>query len=60
LKASIPNAEKLIEIKPLIDQLYAEKKELRSKLNAFQETIDGQDKEIDHVKKEMEDAKEQR
>lgn len=60
MKASIPNAEKLIEIKPLIDQLYAEKKELRSKLNAFQETIDGQDKEIDHVKKEMEDAKEQR
>lgn len=33
LKASIPNAERLLQLKPQIDKLYAEKKEIRSKLD---------------------------
>lgn len=35
LKGTVGSAEKLIEIKPLIDNLYAEKKAIREKLNAF-------------------------
>jgi len=33
LKASIPNAERLLQLKPQIDKLYGEKKEIRAKLD---------------------------
>jgi len=33
MKATLPNAERLLALKPQIDKLYAEKKEIRQKLD---------------------------
>jgi uncharacterized coiled-coil DUF342 family protein len=60
LKAQVGTAEKLVQIKPEVDKLYAEKKEIREKLNGLTENIEGKDEEVNKIKKEMEEAKEQR
>lgn len=58
LKATLPSAEQLQEIKPLMDKLYNEKKAIKEKLDAFTGDIEARDEEINKVKKEMEDARE--
>lgn len=60
LKATLPVAEELLKIKPEIDALYTERKEVRAKLDNFTAQIEALDEEINKFKKEMEDAKEQR
>lgn len=60
LKASLPHAEKLAQLKPEADSLYEAKKAIREKLNGLTENIEGKDKEIEAIKKEMDEAKEKR
>jgi chromosome segregation ATPase len=60
LKASIPFAEKLLQLKPEIDNLYGKRKEISDILNGFQADIDVKDQEIDAIKKEMEEARDKR
>lgn len=60
LKASLPAAERLLQLKPEIDALYAKRKEISDVLNGLQADIDAKDLEIDQVKKDMEEAKEKR
>jgi uncharacterized coiled-coil DUF342 family protein len=60
LKALVGNAEKLLQIKPEVDKLYSEKKEISSKISELTANIEGKDEEINKIKKEMEEAKEQR
>lgn len=60
LKATLPSAEELLRIKPEIDSLYEQKKEIKAKLDNFTEQIDALDEEINKIKKEMEEAKEHR
>lgn len=60
LKASKVPAEKLLELKPEIDALYAQKKEISNTLNGLQDDIDARNTEIEKIKKEMEEAREKR
>lgn len=60
LKASLPSALKVQELKPKIDKLYEQKKETRDQLNALRDEIEIKEKEIESVRKEIEEAKEQR
>jgi uncharacterized coiled-coil DUF342 family protein len=60
LKALVGNAEKLLQIKPEVDKLYSEKKEISAKISEITANIEGKDEEINKIKKEMEEAKEQR
>ncbi len=39
LKNSKPNAEKLLQIKPEMDKLYSEKKEIKEKLDTYNATL---------------------
>lgn len=58
LKASLPSAEKLGEIKPKADALFEKRKALREEINALKEDIEGKEGEIEGVRKELEEAKE--
>lgn len=58
LKSCLPSAIRLLEIKPKIDALYDSKKALREQINEFRDDIEGKEKEIESVRKEMEEAKE--
>ena len=60
LKDSLPAAEKLLELKPRIDELYGRRKEISEILNGIQADIDARDAEIDTIKKDMDEAKEKR
>ena len=60
LKASLPSAEKLLELKPQIDALYDKRKGLKEEIGVLKEDIEGKEKEIEGVRKEIEDAKELR
>lgn len=57
LKKSVPSAERLLEIKPLIDTLYDKKKELRDQLNKFRDDISHKETEIEAIRKQFEEAK---
>jgi uncharacterized coiled-coil DUF342 family protein len=43
LKDSLPAAEKLLELKPRIDELYGKRKEISDILNGIQADIDSKD-----------------
>jgi len=58
LKGSLPSAIKVIELKPKIDALYAQKKEMKEEMNVIRAEIEVKEKEIESVRKEIEDAKE--
>lgn len=60
LKGTLASAEQLEEIKPQIDKLYQEKKGIKERLDNFTADIEARDEEINKVKKEMEDAREQK
>ena len=60
LKESIPNAEKLVQIKTKLDILYAQRKEINEKMSALRPEIDAKEGQIEAVRKELEDAKEAR
>ena len=51
LKKSIPNAEKLLTLKPEIDKLYDRKKAIREELNKFKDDIQVRETEIEGVRK---------
>ena len=51
LKKSIPNAEKLLTLKPEIDKLYDRKKAIREELNKFKDDIQVRESEIEGVRK---------
>ena len=58
LKDSLPNAERLLQIRPSIDAIYEQKKGVQEKLNVFKAEIEVKEAEIEKVRKELEDAKE--
>lgn len=60
MKDSIPQAERLLEIKPAMDALYDQKKGFNEQIAAFRNEIDSKSAEIDSVRKEQDDAREQR
>ena len=60
IKDSLPNAERLLQIKPLMDALYDQRKAINEKLNVLKPQIEGKDAEIEKVRKELEEAKEHR
>ena len=60
MKESLPSAERIIEIKPIIDGLYAERKAINEKLNVIKAEIEGKEAEIEAVRKELEEAKDHR
>lgn len=60
LKEGIPNALRILELKPKIDGLYEQRNALNEKLNKLRPLIDTKHAEIDKINKELDDAKEQR
>jgi uncharacterized coiled-coil DUF342 family protein len=60
IKDSLPNAERLLQIKPLMDALYDQRKAINEKLNVLKPQIESKDAEIEKVRKELEEAKEHR
>lgn len=60
LKEGIPNAIRLLELKPKIDELYAQRNEINEELNKLRPLIDVKHAEIDKISKELDDAKEHR
>ena len=60
LKDSIPNAERVLDLKPKIDELYAARKVIFEKLNVVKAEIETKESELESVRKELEEAKEQR
>lgn len=60
MKKSIPNAKRLGELKPVIDGLYDERKQVYDQLTVFKKEIETKSGEIDKVRKEQDDAREQR
>lgn len=60
MKESIPNAQRLIELKPIIDKLYESRKDLGNKIHALRDIIDSKSAEIDEVKKEQNEVRDQR
>jgi chromosome segregation ATPase len=57
LKKSVPSAERLLEIKPLIDSHYGKKKELREQINKLRDEINHKETEIGAIRKQFEEAK---
>ena len=60
MKDSIPSANRLLELKPLIDALYDQRKAVNVKLDVVKVEIEKNDSEIEKVKKELEEAKDHR
>jgi len=60
LKKSLPNAEKLLAIKPKIDKLYDEKKVVVKDFVIHKTKIGEKEAEIEAVRKELETAREER
>ena len=60
LKEGIPNAIRLLELKPKIDELYAQRNEIIEELNKLRPLIDVKHAEIEKISKELDDAKEHR
>lgn len=52
LKDNIPAAKRLQEIKPIIEELYAQRKEVSGKIGALKTEIESKSLEVDLVKKE--------
>jgi len=59
-KDNIPNAKRLQELKPIIDELYAQRKEVSASINALKIEIEAKSTELDAVRKELDDAREQK
>ena len=57
LKASIPQAERLAEIKPVLDSLYDQRKAVNEKVSAIKDKIEAQETEVEAIRKELEEAK---
>lgn len=57
LKESIPQAERLLEIKPVADGLWDQKKAMNEKISALMEQITAQEGEVEGIRKELEEAK---
>lgn len=60
MKESLPSAERLVELKPLIDALYDKKKLINEKLNTLKPGIETKEAEIESVRKELDEAKDKR
>jgi uncharacterized coiled-coil DUF342 family protein len=60
IKDSLPYAERLLQIKPLMNALYEQRKAIYEKLNVLKPKIESKDAEIESVRKELEEAKEHR
>lgn len=60
LKDSIPYARTLIDMKPKIDALYKERKDLTERMSALWPQLEAKQHEVEDVRKELEDAKGQR
>jgi uncharacterized coiled-coil DUF342 family protein len=60
MKESLPSAERLVELKPLIDALYDKKKLINEKLNTLKPDIEMKEAEIESVRKELDEAKDKR
>lgn len=60
LKDSIPSAARVLELKPLIDALYDQRKQINEKMNVVRKDIETKEAEIEKVRKELEEAKEHR
>jgi len=52
LKDNIPAAKRLQEIKPIIEELHAQRKEVSGKIGALKTEIESKSLEVDLVKKE--------
>jgi chromosome segregation ATPase len=59
-QASIPDAEKLLELKPKITALLNQKQPIHEQINALKAEIESKSKELDQVRSEQEEAKAQR
>lgn len=57
-KDNIPNAKRLQELKPIIDELYAQRKEVSASITALKTEIEAKSTELDAVRKELDDARE--
>lgn len=60
MKDAIPNAERLLKIKPSRDALYEQKKSINEQINILQAEIEVKQKEVETVRKDLDEAKEQR
>jgi uncharacterized coiled-coil DUF342 family protein len=60
LKDNIPNAKRLLEIKPLLDKLFEQRKEVSKQFGAIRDEIDTKSASLDAVRKEQDEAREQR
>ena len=60
LKEGIPNAVRLLELKPKIDELYGQRNEINEELNKLRPLIEVKNAEIEKISKELDDAKEHR
>jgi uncharacterized coiled-coil DUF342 family protein len=60
LKDGIPNAQRLIDLKPKIDELYDQRNSINEELNKLRPLINAKHEEIDKISKELDEAKEQR
>ena len=57
LKASLPSAEKLAELKPGADALYDRKKVIRDEMSKIKEEVDMRSSEIDKLRAKQEEVK---
>lgn len=60
MKDGIPNAQRIIELKPKIDELYDQRNSINEELNKLRPLINAKHEEIDKISKELDDAKEHR
>ena len=60
MKEGIPNAQRILDLKPKIDALYDQRNQINDQLNKLKPLLDAKHGEIDKISKELDDAKEQR
>ena len=60
MKEGIPNAQRILDLKPKIDALYDQRTQVNEQLNKLRPLIEAKHAEIDKISKELDDAKEQR
>jgi len=60
MKESVPNAQRILELKPKIDDLYTKRNDLNDLLSKLKPQLDAKFAEIEKINKEQDEAKEHR